>query len=68
MYFHPLILSAWVGLSCVFIQLMDWWPKPDQGLYRFLVPVPAFGSLAIAFMFAIDWYEASRLSVSCLYS
>ena len=68
MYFHPLILSAWVGLSCVFIQLMDWWPKPDQDLYRFLVPVPAFGSLAIAFMFAIDWYVTFRLSVSCLNS
>ncbi|KAI1797833.1 hypothetical protein LXA43DRAFT_909947 [Ganoderma leucocontextum] len=55
LYFHPLVLSAWIGLACVFAEFMNWWPKPEYGIYGYLSPVPAFGSLAIVFMFGIDW-------------
>ncbi|PIL32014.1 hypothetical protein GSI_06718 [Ganoderma sinense ZZ0214-1] len=55
LYFHPLVLSAWVGLACVFAEFMNWWPKPEFGVYGYLSPIPAFGSLAIVFMFGIDW-------------
>ncbi|KAM5535419.1 hypothetical protein V8D89_010941 [Ganoderma adspersum] len=55
LYFHPLVLSAWVGLASVFAEYMNWWPKPEYGMYRYLSPIPAFGSLAIVFMFGIDW-------------
>ncbi len=54
-YANPLVLALWVGLSCVFVQFMQWWPKPEQGILGFLTPIPAFGTLSIVFMFAIDW-------------
>ncbi|KAI0724501.1 hypothetical protein C8T65DRAFT_626693 [Cerioporus squamosus] len=54
-YTNPLVLAFWVGLSCVFVEYMKWWPKPEQGLLGYLAPVPAFGTLSIALMFAVDW-------------
>ncbi|KAI0662775.1 hypothetical protein C8Q70DRAFT_1128887 [Cubamyces menziesii] len=55
LYWNPLVLALWLGLSSVFIEYMNWWPKPEHGVFGYLSPVPAFGTLAIAFMFAIDW-------------
>lgn len=55
MYANPLVLALWVGLSCVFVQYMKWWPQPEQGVLGYLTPIPAFGTLSIVFMFAIDW-------------
>ncbi|RPD62991.1 hypothetical protein L226DRAFT_556356 [Lentinus tigrinus ALCF2SS1-7] len=55
MYTNPLVLAVWVGLSCVFVEYMQWWPKSEQGILGYLAPVPAFGTLSIALMFAIDW-------------
>ncbi|KAJ6575174.1 hypothetical protein B0H19DRAFT_1127508 [Mycena capillaripes] len=41
-YYHPLVLSAWVCISCVFIQYMKWWPKPEEyGVIGWLQPLPA---------------------------
>lgn len=54
--FHPLILSLWVGLSCIMIQLLDWWPKPEYRLLGWLLPLPAFGCWGVPILFAIDWY------------
>ncbi|KAL1951998.1 hypothetical protein VTO73DRAFT_1147 [Trametes versicolor] len=55
LYANPLVLALWVGLSCVFVQYMKWWPQPEQGVLGYLTPIPAFGTLSIVFMFAIDW-------------
>jgi hypothetical protein len=54
-YAHPLIVSIWMGLSCVFVQWMSWWPKPEYGFLGYLRPVPAFASIAVPLMFLIDW-------------
>ncbi|KAF8560401.1 hypothetical protein OG21DRAFT_1480212 [Imleria badia] len=53
--FHPLMLSLWVGLSCIMIQLLDWWPKPEYRLLGWLLPLPAFGCWGVPLLFAIDW-------------
>ncbi|KAI0361680.1 hypothetical protein OH77DRAFT_1417949 [Trametes cingulata] len=55
LYGNLLVLGLWIGLSAVFVQYMNWWPKPEHGLLGWLAPIPAFGTLSIAFMFAIDW-------------
>lgn len=55
-YTNPFLLAIWVALSCVWVQLKGWWPNPEHGMLSFLAPIPAFGSLSIAFMFAVDWY------------
>lgn len=57
--FHPLTLSLWVGLSCVMIQLLNWWPKPEYRLLGWLLPLPAFGCWGVPILFAIDWYTAA---------
>ena len=50
------MLALWVGLSCIFMKLANWEPKPEHGFMGYLAPIPPFGALAIAFMFGIDWY------------
>ncbi|EPQ60773.1 hypothetical protein GLOTRDRAFT_68702 [Gloeophyllum trabeum ATCC 11539] len=55
-YFHPLMIASWVAMSCIFIQVMHWWPDYDAfGWLSFLKPLPAFASMAVPFMFFIDW-------------
>ncbi|OBZ79341.1 hypothetical protein A0H81_00752 [Grifola frondosa] len=54
-YSNPFVLALWIGLSCIFVEYMNWWPKPEHGLFGYLAPVPAFGSLAIPLMFLSDW-------------
>ncbi|KAJ7103482.1 hypothetical protein B0H15DRAFT_215549 [Mycena belliarum] len=54
-YYHPLVLSIWIGLSCVFIEYMQWWPNPRVGFVTFLSPLPAFASVLVPVMFFIDW-------------
>ncbi|KII93518.1 hypothetical protein PLICRDRAFT_101986 [Plicaturopsis crispa FD-325 SS-3] len=54
-YVHPLTISAWIAISCIFIEFMHWWPNTDHGLWGYLSPVPAFGSTAVPIMFLIDW-------------
>jgi len=53
--FHPLTLSLWVGLSCIMIQLLDWWPKPEYRWLGWLLPLPAFGCWGVPLLFGIDW-------------
>ncbi|KAI9063017.1 hypothetical protein FKP32DRAFT_1592982 [Trametes sanguinea] len=55
LYSNPLVISLWIGLSCVFVEYMNWWPKPEHGLLGYLAPLPAFGALSVVLMFAIDW-------------
>ncbi|KAI0374219.1 hypothetical protein BV20DRAFT_961323 [Pilatotrama ljubarskyi] len=52
---NPLVLALWVGLSAVFVQYMNWWPKAEHGLLGYFAPIPAFGTLSFVFMFGIDW-------------
>ena len=54
--FHPLTLSLWVALSCIMIQLLDWWPKPEYGLLGYFPPFPAFGCWGAVMLYLIDWY------------
>ncbi|KAL0951113.1 hypothetical protein HGRIS_007850 [Hohenbuehelia grisea] len=54
-YRHPVILSIWIALSSVFVQVMGWWPQPEQGYLAYLSPLPAFACIALPIMFLIDW-------------
>ncbi|KAJ7038144.1 hypothetical protein C8F04DRAFT_1089685 [Mycena alexandri] len=54
-YAHPLVLAVWLGLSCVFVEYMHWWPKPRHGFIGYLTPFPAFASVLVPIMFLIDW-------------
>lgn len=63
-YTNPLVLSVWIGLSCIFVQFMGWWPRPEvHGLLSYLSPLPAFGSMAVPVMFMIDWCVIRLFSV-----
>ncbi|KIK82928.1 hypothetical protein PAXRUDRAFT_153398 [Paxillus rubicundulus Ve08.2h10] len=53
--FHPLTLSVWVAASCIMIQSLGWWPEPEHGWLGWLSPLPAFGCLGFAILFALDW-------------
>jgi hypothetical protein len=55
-YTHPVTIAIWLALSSVFIQYMSWWPSNDLGWLSYLKPFPAFASLAVPIMFAVDWY------------
>ncbi|CCM01947.1 uncharacterized protein FIBRA_04020 [Fibroporia radiculosa] len=55
LYFHPLSLALWIGLSCVFIQLTGMWPKPEQGFLGYASPVPGLAAIAVPLMFLCDW-------------
>lgn len=57
--FHPLTLSLWVGLSCIMIQLLGWWPKPEYRWLGWLLPLPAFGCWGVPILFGIDWYVSA---------
>ncbi|EED77984.1 predicted protein [Postia placenta Mad-698-R] len=54
-YFHPLTLAIWIGLSCIFAQVVGWLPKPEHGYLGYLSPLPAFASMAVPIMFLCDW-------------
>ncbi|THH34063.1 hypothetical protein EUX98_g52 [Antrodiella citrinella] len=55
MYTNPLILAVWVALASVFVQVMNWWPKPEHGWFGYMSPVPAFVSVWMPVMFGCDW-------------
>ncbi|KAH9946663.1 hypothetical protein B0H21DRAFT_693303 [Amylocystis lapponica] len=60
-YAHPWVLAVWVALSCIFVQLMNWWPKPEVlGFLSYLSPLPAFASVAVPLMFISDWLNRSE--------
>ncbi|KAH7883638.1 hypothetical protein F5I97DRAFT_1813751 [Phlebopus sp. FC_14] len=52
---HPLTVSIWIALSCIMVELLGWWPKPEFGQLGFLSPLPAFGCWGVPILFAIDW-------------
>ncbi|KAJ6604706.1 hypothetical protein DFH09DRAFT_1123563 [Mycena vulgaris] len=54
-YYHPLVISVWLGISCVFIEYMHWWPNPKVSILTYLSPLPAFASVFVPIMFLIDW-------------
>ncbi|KAH9937645.1 uncharacterized protein B0H18DRAFT_971585 [Fomitopsis serialis] len=56
-YMHPVTLAIWGGLSCIFIQYMQWWPHPDYGILGYLLPLPGFASMAVPLMFLCDWFN-----------
>jgi len=55
-YIHPLFLSIWVLVSCLFVQYMKWWPQWEPR-WTWLLPLPAFASSAAPFLFGIDWFN-----------
>jgi len=56
-YVHPVFLGAWFALSTVMTQYMNWWPSQGYGFLRWFAPLPAFASMAVPFMFLIDWFN-----------
>ncbi|KAG1757527.1 hypothetical protein EDB19DRAFT_1622872 [Suillus lakei] len=56
-FFHPFTLSAWVALSCIMIQYLDWWPKPEYGFLGYLPPLPAFGCWGAVVLYLMDWFN-----------
>lgn len=55
-YTHPMAVAVWVALSSAMIQLMGWWPQPEHGPLGYARPLPAFGSMLVLIMLAVDWY------------
>jgi hypothetical protein len=64
-YIHPLAISSWIALACIFVQLMGWWPNPEYGYVGYLSPIPAFGATAVPVMFLIDWLVDSFFRSIC---
>ncbi|OCH96458.1 hypothetical protein OBBRIDRAFT_787017 [Obba rivulosa] len=58
-YIYPTTLALWVALSCMFVELMHWWPKPEYGMLGYLSPIPAFVSMSVPIMFLCDWFNRS---------
>lgn len=58
-YFNPVIIGSWITLSAIFVQIMNWYPKPDMGFLGYLAPLPAFASFAVPIMFGVDWLHRS---------
>lgn len=62
-YTHPLVLLAWTLLSLAFVHFMNWWPssyRSISGIFRYLIPLPAFASVAVPIMFLIDWWDLTH--------
>ncbi|KAI0793458.1 hypothetical protein C8Q75DRAFT_889500 [Abortiporus biennis] len=58
LYTNPLIISLWVALSCIMIEVLQWWPNPQlHGWTAYLKPIPAFAAMALPIMFGIDWFN-----------
>jgi hypothetical protein len=53
-YLHPITLAVWIGLSAVFVQLMDWWPN-ELGLWSYLRTMIGFATMAFPILAYIDW-------------
>lgn len=56
-FFHPFTLSGWVALSCIMIQYLNWWPKPEYGFLGYLLPLPAFGCWGAVILYLMDWFN-----------
>ncbi|KAK7064181.1 hypothetical protein R3P38DRAFT_2822905 [Favolaschia claudopus] len=54
-YYHPIYIAVWLVCSSVFMEFMNWYPKPEHGWIGYLQPLPAFGTLFVPLMFAVDW-------------
>ncbi|KAK0208294.1 hypothetical protein DFS33DRAFT_1302634 [Desarmillaria ectypa] len=54
-WLHPLTISIWVALSCIWIEYMQWWPNAYHGYLSYLKPLPAFASLAVPILALADW-------------
>jgi len=59
MYFHPLTLAVWIGLSSMFTHYMNWWPTSESyseyGMMSWLKMLPPLFASAVPVMFYIDW-------------
>ncbi|KAJ7254059.1 hypothetical protein B0H12DRAFT_1115722 [Mycena haematopus] len=54
-YRNPIYIAIWLGLSVAFMEYMKWYPKPQFGWLGYLQPIPAFASIFVPLMFAVDW-------------
>lgn len=56
-YQHPGTIAAWLVLSLLFVEYMDWWPSHQMfgGLLAYLTPLPAFAATAVPILFIYDW-------------
>ncbi|KAJ8084065.1 hypothetical protein AAF712_000945 [Marasmius tenuissimus] len=52
---HPVTLSIWFGLAALLAEYMQWWPRPEQGMLRYLSPLPAFACTLVLIIALIDW-------------
>lgn len=65
-FFHPFTLSAWVALSCIMIQYLDWWFRPEYGFLGYLTPLPAFGCWGAVILYLVDWFNRSHFEDASL--
>ncbi|KAG7450453.1 uncharacterized protein BT62DRAFT_1001275 [Guyanagaster necrorhizus] len=54
-WLHPLTISIWVALSCIWIEYMQWWPNAHHGYVSCLKPLPAFACIAVPILALADW-------------
>ncbi|KAF9015198.1 hypothetical protein BDQ17DRAFT_1385982 [Cyathus striatus] len=54
-YTNPLTISAWLLLTSVLIQYMQWWPSAQTGVFGYLKPLPAFAAMAVPILALVDW-------------
>ncbi|GBE78278.1 hypothetical protein BKA93DRAFT_737280 [Sparassis latifolia] len=55
-YFNPLVMAVWIGLSCISVEALGWWPNvEDYGLLGYFQPFPVFACVAVVFMVICDW-------------
>jgi len=59
-YMNPYVISAWLALSSISVQVMGWWPRDDISMIPFLGylrPLPAFCTIGVPFLFLVDWLQ-----------
>lgn len=54
-FFNIFTIAVWLGTTYALIEYMKWWPKPEQGIASYLLPLPAFASTAAPILALLDW-------------
>ncbi|KIK71056.1 hypothetical protein GYMLUDRAFT_312766 [Collybiopsis luxurians FD-317 M1] len=52
---NPITFSLWILLAGLFIQYMNWWPKPHDGLLAYISLMLPLGSTAVPIILFSDW-------------
>ena len=67
-YMNPYVISAWLALSSIFVQVMGWWPRDNISMvpfFGYLRPLPAFAAIGVPILFLVDWFALFPNSVAC---